>query len=276
MPPLVSCIVLNYRSSLDAEHCVAALLAQTLTDLEVILIDNHSEDDSLSRLTVLARRHGNRVRTVAARRNLGYGQGNDLGIHAAQGEFLLIVNPDTILEQDTLETMVCFLREHPDVGIVGPKLIEPDGTVRDSFRTFPTFTDLVIKRTALRFLFRNRLRDYLQWDEDHHQVRDVDWIVGACLLMRREVYHDLRGFDPRFFLFLEDTDLCRRCWQRGLRVVYLPQARARDSHHRLSSGGFLSLFTKRTVRIHMASALKYFWKWRGMALPRRDFSPSLD
>ncbi len=268
MPPLVSCIVLNYRDPGETEQCVAALLTQTLSGTEVIVVENGSRDDSLGRLGVLSMQQPDRVRLVPSPRNLGYGQGNHLGIRHARGEFLLIINPDTILESTALSTMVHFLQDHPDVGIVGPQLIEPGGNIRDSFRTFPTFTDLVIKRTLLRGVFRGRMRRYLQWDADPQRTRDVDWIVGACLLMRRALYEELGGFDPRYFLFLDDTDLCRRCWERGLRVVYLPAARARDSAHRLSSGGLLSPLTKRTVRIHLRSALKYFLKWRGKALPR--------
>jgi GT2 family glycosyltransferase len=112
------------------------------------------------------------------------------------------------------------------------------------------------------------VRKYLQADADPDGVRDVDWVVGACLLLRRSFYEELGGFDPRFFLFFEDIDLCRRCWLAGKRVVYFPRAVATDRKRRLSEGGVFRLLTKKTGRIHVMSALRYFRKWHGAALPR--------
>lgn len=103
-------------------------------------------------------------------------------------------------------------------------------------------------------------------------MHDVDWMVGACLFLRRELYETLQGFDERFFLFFEDIDLCRRCWEHGKRVVYMPEIRALDKKQRLSGKNIFSLLTNWTTRVHAMSALKYFWKWRGKKFP--DNSPS--
>ncbi|MBI4129268.1 glycosyltransferase [Candidatus Peregrinibacteria bacterium] len=130
-------------------------------------------------------------------------------------------------------------------------------------------TDLLIKRTFLRHIFPGRMRRYLQWDLDPGMVRDVDWVVGACLLIRRTLLDQIGSFDPRFFLFFEDIDLCRRSWEVGKRVVYFPKVTAMDRKHRLSEGGLFSLLFHRTGRAHIRSALSYFWKWRGHPLPRR-------
>ena len=260
--PTISAIVLNYRTPEDTLRCVAALERQTIaSDLEILIVDNHSGDRSVAAFRKLLG-EGKRIQIVEMPRNLGYGRANNEGVARAKGEFVLIINPDTTLEPDALEQMVRFLREHPDVGIVGPQLIHPNGKIRDSFRTFPTPMDVFIKRTLLRLFFRKRMGTYLQWGKDPHAVRDVDWVVGACLCMRRDFFRELGGFDPRFFLFFEDTDLCRRCHRAGRRVVYFPRAKAHDSAHRLSSGGLLTVFLKRTVRIHLVSAFKYFWKWK--------------
>jgi GT2 family glycosyltransferase len=94
------------------------------------------------------------------------------------------------------------------------------------------------------------------------RMLEVDWIAGACFMMPRTLFLELGGFDPRFFLFFEDTDLCRRVKQRGKKVVFASSVHALDRKERLSGGGVLELFTKRTARIHLASAVKYFWKWR--------------
>lgn len=240
-----------------------ALKKQTIVDdLEIIVIDNHSGGNSMQLLRPLLGK-GDRITVFETPENIGYGRGNTLGVERAQGTYVLIINPDTMLEPTALHSMLAYLQDHPDVGILGPQLIFPNGTIRDSYRTFPTLADVVIKRTWLRFFFPKRMGVYLQWAEDPHEVRAVDWIVGACLFMRKDFFETLGGFDPRFFLFFEDTDLCRRCWLQGKKVVYFPVAKAHDGEHRLSSGGVLTFFRKKSARIHLRSALKYFWKWRG-------------
>lgn len=262
MQPTVSAIVLNYRTPADTVRCTEALLRQTIaSDIEIIIVDNHSCDHSLQILRGLLGK-GTSIQILETTKNIGYGRGNNLGAERAKGEFLLIINPDTTLEPQALERMVQYLRAHSDIGILGPQLLLPNGKIRDSFRTFPTPTDILIKRSVLRFFFRKRMSAYLQWGAHSQETRDVDWVVGACLLIRKKFFQELGGFDPRFFLFFEDTDLCRRCHAASKRVVYFPEAKACDSAHRLSEGGLLTIFTKKTVRIHLMSALKYFWKWR--------------
>lgn len=296
-PPLVSAIVLFHdeRSAKEAEECIKSLQKQTIADqIEIIVVDNGAKTQRIQTTkediinSEMQRgfgyprpstssgqaRAGNRtcatvdqsfpkqIQCINSEKNLGYGKGNNLGATKANGTYILIINPDNRMEASSLEKMVQFLEQHSDVGIVGPQLVFPDGTIRDSFRTFPTLTDLLIKRTPLRFIFKKRMKRYLQWDVDRTVRRDVDWMCGACLLLRKSLYQELEGFDERFFLFFEDCDLCRRCWKRNLRVVYFPEANVYDNQLRLSAGGIFSIFTKKTVRVHVASAIKYFWKWR--------------
>ena len=96
---------------------------------------------------------------------------------------------------------------------------------------------------------------------------NVDWVVGACLLLKKDLYERLGGFDERFFLFFEDTDLCRRVHALGKKVMYLPQIHVLDKKARLSGSGPLAVFTKKTMRIHLMSAIKYFWKWMRVTEP---------
>lgn len=260
--PRVSAIVLNYRSPRDTLKCIATLLKQTIiNDLEILVVDNHSSDESIQWIRNRYGRHPN-VRIVEIPENIGYGQGNDLAIRMAEGEFILIINPDNELQPDGLERMVTAMERDKSIGILSPKLTHPDGTIRDSARQFPGIADVFLKRTFLHRFFPERVDRYLQAHEDPNRVRAVDWVAGACILFRKDLYEKLGGFDPQFFLFFEDTDLCRRMWATGKKVVYFPLVSAQDSKRRLSAGGLLSLLTKKTMRIHAASALKYFWKWR--------------
>ncbi len=265
---LVSAIVLNYKTPFLTWNCTEALRRQTMADrLEILIVDNHSRDESVGFLRNRARGKPE-VRVIESARNNGYGQGNTLGVRHAQGRYVLVINPDNELEPAGLERMVAAMEADPSIGILAPQLVQEDGSIRDSYRTFPTVSDLFIKRTRLRHVFRGRMRRYLQHTANPHAVREVDWVAGACLLLRREFFGELGGFDPRFFLFFEDTDLCRRCWQTGKRVVYFPQAKATDRKHRLSEGGFVAFFLKPTIRIHFVSAVRYFWKWRSTGLDR--------
>lgn len=266
--PLVTAIILNYRSPRDTWRCAESLLQQTIADrTEIIIVDNASGEESVPWLRNRIASTQAPVQLIESAHNRGYGQGNELGVQHAHGEYLLIINPDNRLEPTGLEQLIDLLKAHSDVGIVSPKLIHEDGTVRSSTRAFPHWSDLVIKRAGLGNLFRKKMDHYLQEHDAATEPHDVDWVAGACFVLKTALYKELHGFDPRFFLFFEDTDLCRRCWQMGKRVWYVPGVIAHDRKRRLSEGGILSIFTKRIVRIHLMSAIRYFWKWRGQPLP---------
>ncbi len=260
--PLVSAIIVTTWTPQDAVKCVQALLKQTIaSEIEILVIDNHSEDDSIGTMRVHFGHHP-QVRLLESNRNRGYGGGNNYAARYARGEYLLIINPDNELEPTGLERMVQTFRADPGIGVLAPKLQFSDGSVRDSARSFPSFFDVLVKRTFLQYFFPHRMRRYLQTDAPHVPLRDVDWVVGACLFFRKDFYDQLGGFDERFFLFFEDIDLCRRTHVAGKRVVFASTIVAQDRKQRLSGGGFFSLLFRRTGRIHITSALKYFWKWR--------------
>ncbi|MDD5055984.1 MAG: glycosyltransferase family 2 protein [Candidatus Peribacteraceae bacterium] len=258
--PLISVLVLNYRTPKDTMRCVEALRRQTIADrIEIIVIDNHSEDESIGWFRA---QFGDTqtVRIVEQRGNLGYGRANNNGASFATGEYLLVLNPDNTLPPNALKEMLDFLKTHDDIGIVSPALVYADGTVRPSARAFPTIGDLLRKR-----IFPNAWQK--RFDERHRYFNerktiDVDWMVGACLLMRADLFRTLKGFDERFFLFFEDMDLCRRTKLLGKRVVYMPSVRVLDGKERLSGSSIFSLMTRKTTRIHLMSAIMYFWKWR--------------
>ncbi|MDO8648562.1 MAG: glycosyltransferase family 2 protein [Candidatus Peregrinibacteria bacterium] len=264
--PIVSAIVLNYRTPKEAVRCVQALLKQTIADrISIIVVDNHSEDDSIGTLRNRLSHFPN-VRILESRENVGYARGNAVAIAQATGEYLLIINPDNELSPASVAAMIERLRRDSTIGIVAPKLVHDDGSVRSSARSFPSLFDVLIKRSPLQSLFPRKMERYLHARALPNREREVDWVVGTCMLMERSLYKHLGGFDERFFLFFEDMDLCRRCRKAGKRVVYFPEAVALDRKHRLSEGGPLSLITKRVGRAHIASAMRYFWKWRNVDL----------
>ncbi len=257
--PLVSAIVLNYRSPRDTHQCVDALLKQTIAaQLEILVVDNHSSDESIGWLRARWNNHP-QVKIIETAENFGYSRGNNTGLRHASGTYILIINPDNTLPPDALERMINVLKTEPDAGIVGPALMYADGSLRPSARGFPTIGDLFFKRI---FPARWHANNAKLMNQKRAGIHQVDWLVGACLLIRRDLLNELGGFDDRFFLFFEDIDLCRRCAKHGKKVLYAPDIRVFDRKQRLSGNSILSLFTRSTTWIHAGSAMKYFWKWR--------------
>lgn len=261
---LLSAIVLNYRSPRDTVKCVQALRKQTIADaMEILVVDNHSDDESMGFIRAqLSGLPG--VRIIEERENLGYGRGNNAASHLAQGEYLLILNPDNVLPPDGAAIMLEALKADPSAGVIGPALVYPDGSVRPSARRFPSPRDLLSKR-----MFPGPW--HAAYEEERKRLMsapavDVDWLVGACLLLRTDLYKELGGFDERFFLFFEDIDLCRRIHALDKKVLYLSSLHVLDRKGRLSGSSIFSLFTRKTTRIHLASAIKYFLKW-GFKVP---------
>jgi GT2 family glycosyltransferase len=257
------CIV-NYQSIDDTEKCIRSI-AQHAGDIaiEIIVVDNNSDTDEIINFQQRWKQQEN-LTIVLSPENVGFGQGNELGISIAKGEYFLILNPDIEVTENSIQSMIRHMDEQRDIGIVGPRLKYEDGAIQDSYRRFPKALDVIIKRTALKHIpiFKKRLSHFLMWDKNPETIEDVDWLVGGALMIRRDSLKDLKTlFDKRFFLFFEDTDLCRRMWEQGWRVTYFPKAVMNHHHERLSEGSVLDIFTKKTVRIHIASGIKYFWKY---------------
>ncbi|GBC93005.1 N-acetylglucosaminyl-diphospho-decaprenol L-rhamnosyltransferase [bacterium HR15] len=189
---------------------------------EVLVLDNASQDGSVQ----MVEKEFPQVRLLVSERNLGFAKGhNELARHA-QGRYLLILNPDTLMLEDALDNLIRFAEAHPEAGIIGPKLLNPDGSLQYSCRRFPNPIAAIFRNTPLGRLFpHNRYtRDYLMLDWDHRSVREVDWVSGAAMLVSRAVYEQLGGFDEQFFIYVEDVDLCYRAWQAGWKVLYYPEA----------------------------------------------------
>jgi N-acetylglucosaminyl-diphospho-decaprenol L-rhamnosyltransferase len=173
---------------------------------------------------------------------------------------VLLLNPDSLVLEGSLDTLVAFMDEHPDVGICGPKVRFPDGRIQLSCRRFPTWRSALARRTPLRsFMQRSRLNtDHLMADVDHDRVQEVDWMIGACLLARRAAIDQVGLLDEGFFLYVEDIDWCYRMWQGGWRVVYVPTAQV---VHHLQAVSERRWLTRRTL-IHYSSIARFLWKHR--------------
>lgn len=262
--PLVSVLILNYRNPLATALCAEAFLRQTIAgECEILVIDNHSNDESVG---LLRNRLGKypQVRIIETPGNNGFGYGYNTGAGYASGKYLLINNPDKRMPDEGVEVLLSKLETDDSIGIIAPKLVHSDGTQRTSIRRFPRILDILARRSVLGRLFPGALTRYLMLDVDTNKEQDVDWVVGGCFCISRELFESIGGFDERFFLFFEDTDICRRVKEAGKRIVYTPDIVSSDKKNRLSGQSFFDLIFKKTGRIHVSSAFKYFWKWKSV------------
>jgi N-acetylglucosaminyl-diphospho-decaprenol L-rhamnosyltransferase len=223
MSAVLSVIIVNWNVRDLLQRALASVSASWdgKPGLEIIVVDNASHDESVAML------HAGfpEVVVIANTENRGFTGGNNQGLAAATGDFLLLLNPDTEIVDDALPRMVKYLQAHPDVGMVGPQLLNPDGSMQSSRRHFPTLPVLFLESTWLeRLAPRELLRHYYAQEEPDSAIQDVDWITGAAMLTRREAFAQVGGMDEGFFMYSEEMDWCRRIREAGWRVVYFPEA----------------------------------------------------
>ncbi len=224
MSAVLSVIIVSWNVRDLLQRALASVYASwgEQPGLEIIVVDNASHDDSVAML----RENFPGVHIIANTENRGFTGGNNQGLAAATGDFLLLLNPDTEVVDDALPRMAAYLQAHPDVGMVGPQLLNPDGSVQSSRRRFPTLPVLFLESTWLEKLApRKLLRSYYAQEQPDDLVQDVDWITGAAMLTRRETVAQVGGMDEGFFMYSEELDWCRRIREAGWRVVYFPEAR---------------------------------------------------
>jgi GT2 family glycosyltransferase len=218
----IAAIIINYKSRDAVARCLEALAASG-EDLERVVVDNASGDGTAD---LLATRFPG-VRLIANAENVGYSRAVNQGIAASSAPFVLVLNPDCVVRPNAPRVLADYLVSHPRTGIAGPRLLDTEGRIEFSGRSFPTpFTFLFNRYSLLTRLFPNNrwTRHYLLSDWDRTTEREVDWLSGACLMARREAIDRVGGMDEQFFMFNEDVDWCRRMKLAGWGVSFVPGA----------------------------------------------------
>ncbi|UCF78321.1 MAG: glycosyltransferase [Candidatus Eiseniibacteriota bacterium] len=252
----VSVIVVNYKSENFLPACLDSIRqATSATDVDVVVVDNSKGGGAEGILK--ERFPGGRY--IANERNLGYARAVNQGISASDSPFVFIVNPDTVAEPGSLDKLVQFMRDNPDAGIVGPKLLNPDGTVQLSCRTFYTFKTILLRRTFLGKVFKNSasVRRHLMLDWDHDSAVAVDWVLGAAMLVRRAAISEVGPMDERFFLYFEDVDWCYRMKAAGWSTYYHADSHLVHHYRRQSADARFG----KAKRAHLESWLRFWEKW---------------
>lgn len=216
----LSIIIVSWNVRRDLEVCLQSLRGNQDVAYELIVVDNASHDDTREMLQGYPE-----VRLIANADNRGFAAANNQGLAVAAGEFILLLNPDTIVPPGALRMLLDFAATKPRAGVIGPRLLNSDGSLQPSCRRFPTVRAALYRHTFLERLFPNAsaTRDYLMADWDHETPRDVDWLSGACMMIRREAYEQIGTLDEGFYWGSEDVDYCFRAHRAGWDVWYTPQ-----------------------------------------------------
>jgi|HubBroStandDraft_6_1064221.scaffolds.fasta_scaffold01361_4 GT2 family glycosyltransferase len=238
--------------------CLASIYRTTrATRFEVIVSDNGSTDGSIK----FIRQHYPTVRILENGTNLGFSKGNNRGIQASEGEYVLILNPDTIIHGGTLDKWIQFADRHPEAGAFGCRILNPDGSLQYPARPFPTIWRYWLAALHLRhlaYLSRVFVSDaYTGWKGDTE--RTIDQQQGCCILFRADLLRRLGGFDEQFNYHFEETDLCYRVWQAGYSVLYTPEVSITHLGGQSSAVRFPMWFQLESYR----NRYRYFYKYFG-------------
>lgn len=253
---LLSIVIVSWNVRRLLRSCLASLeRGRGGMELEVIVVDGGSGDGSAE---MVAEEFG-WVRLVARPDNVGFPRGNNIGLGEASGRYCLLLNPDTEVVGEALATMVGYMEANRTVGALGPQLLYPDGSIQSSRRRFPGLLTGLFESTWLQPLApAGLLRRYYAEDLADGETAEVDWVMGACLLVRREAIEQVGLMDEGYFMYSEELDWCRRIKEAGWRVVYLPTAQV--IHHEGKSSE--QAVTARHINFQRAK-LRYFRKFHG-------------
>lgn len=216
-PPLVSVILVNYNGAAVVLNCLRSLQQFSRSvATEIILVDNASEDGSPDQIA----QEFPQIELIRLAQNVGFGAGNNLGARQARGEFLFLLNTDTLLIEEVLPELIRLMQAHPEAGIIGPRLLNADRTLQLS----------IAREIGIKGEFQT-LRQLQKSKHAHQQeavfaqyqsLQAVDIVVGAAFLIRKSLFQQLGGFDQNFFMYFEESDLCQRARDAGWQVLYTP------------------------------------------------------
>ena len=252
--------IVTWNNRLEIDRLLESLSFQEglPADTGVVVSDNASSDDTVNTL-----RQGYEARTLIIENdeNLGFGRAHNRVFENIEADFYLLLNPDCYFEdRQAISKLLAYAEENPDAWIVGPKRLNPDNTLQDSARSFPDPRATLFRNTFLGRLFPNNpyVSNYLKTDIDHDEINPADWVSGAAMLIRRELIDKTGGFDPIYFMYVEDMDLCKQCSLLNKGVMYFPPCVV---YHRI--GASSDKAPKAMIAAHHRSMLLYYQKYAG-------------
>jgi GT2 family glycosyltransferase len=215
---LCTVVIVSYNCRQALQTCLLTLTSAGEPP-PILVVDNGSTDGTAEMIA----RDFPAVQLLQNTRNHGFAAACNQGIRACASDFILLLNPDTMLRPATLQKLTDTMRAQPNIGACGPRVLNTEGSLQPSCRRFPTLGAMVCDELGLSRLFPHsrRLAKYRMHGWEHDETRDVDQLMGSCLLLRRTALEQIGLLDERFFLYFEEVDLCLRLWQTGWRVVFV-------------------------------------------------------
>ena len=249
-------IIVSFNCREALRHCL-----QKLTTTPVLVIDNASADDTLA----MVRAEFPAVTLIVNPTNRGFAAACNQGIAASTSEFVLLLNPDALLDPPALETLLNVMRTEPTTGACGPRILNTDGTLQLSCRAFPTLRSLICDELHLGALFGNRgwFTGYRLSAGPLDRTREVDQLMGSCLLLRRTALAQVGPMDERFFVYFEEVDLCQRLKEAGWRVRFI-----HDAVITHIGGQSSKTDSRASLRYRYASLFAYFQKYARLGASR--------
>lgn len=263
------CVTLvNTKEKKEITHSLQTMFADSKDanlKIAVVIVDNASGDG----IEDLAQQFSN-LSVITQEKNEGFGKSHNKAFASVLAKYYFILNPDTEFpsNQGFLRHLYDFMESHPKVGMAGPRIVYPDGSLQYSCWRFPTFLQPIFSRTKWGQKGKGKIiaDHYLMKDFDHKSTIPVDCIMGSAMFVRKEALDEVGGFDDYFWMYFEDMDWCKRMWEHGWVVYYVHSVYFTHVHGRASAkvpGIVRAMIKNRYARVHFWSWLKYFWKWRG-------------
>ena len=269
---LLSIAINNYRNPELLKLCIDSIKKNVLNiEYELIVADCETQEET----EIIMREDYPDVKFFSFEKNAGFQVVFNKGIKESKGDYILLLNGDIIITPQSVEKLLSYIRENPEVGMVGPKLLNFNGTLQ--YSCFHYYTPLTIVYRRISFLQRfGFVKKHLNWfsmkDYDHKTPKEADWLMGSAMLVSKKSVEKVGPMDSRFFMYMEDVDWCRRFWENGFKVVYYPLSVMNHYHGKGSDKGgfFYSIFMNKLTWVHIESAVKYFWKYRGKESPKHN------
>ena len=264
----IAITIVNYKMTEDIRELLACLkedLAGSDLKAQIVVVDNTPEEGAW----LMLKNNFPEVKYLPQSGNIGFGRAQNIGLRAVEARYYFILNPDVIFPagERVLPRLFEYMEANPKIGLVGPKLLNNDGTLQFSCYRFPSFWIPLYRRSSWGQKKKNKKKvdNYLMKNFEHNRAKPVDWLMGSAMFARGQALQQVGLFDERYFMYFEDCDWCRRFWEAHWPVYYVHDIKIRHRHGKGSAnvpGFFRSMSRNPLTRVHITSWLKYMWKWR--------------
>ena len=215
-------IIVSWNCRKYLKSCLKSIFqSKKDSSVEIFVVDNNSSDGTVE----MVKKEFPKVQLIANNFNAGFAKANNQALKIAKGKYLLLLNPDTEVKADTLTKAVAYLNDHPKAGIMGCKILNPNGSLQNSVRRFPNLSSQILILLKFHNFFPDLepLKKYFAKDFNYHKEQEADQIMGAFFMIRKECLDEIGLFDEKFWLWFEEVDFCKRVKDKGWKVLYTPE-----------------------------------------------------